>query len=271
MSDVRPMVIGSAAVQPTARRLTGRRVLVVGGGQRTVKASTGPIDGGSTMSVLFAREGAQVAVADADEQAAKDTAIQIAAEGGLAFAIRADLAFEADVHWMIRKACEVMDGNLDGMVLNLAGIVKIERDQFDAAEWTRIYDLNVRGSMLCCREALPKIQDGGSIVFISPIVSRRGGSKNAAYDSSTAAIFGLMHNIAHEIAPRAIRANLVCPSAQSMPTSRRVRAFGHSNCKGHLGPSGRRVAAEVANAALFFLSDESICVTARMLAIGNLG
>lgn len=267
MSDARPMVIGSAAVPPVPRRLIGRRVLVVGGGLRTVEASTGSVDGGSTMSVLFAREGAQVVVADADEQAANDTVTQIAAEGRLAFAIQADLAFEADVHWMIRKACEVMGGNLDGIVLNLAGFAEIERDRFDAAEWTRIYDLNVRGSMLCCREALPRIQDGGSIVFISPTAGRRGGSKNAAYDSSTAAIFGLMRNIAHEIAPRAIRANLVCSSAQSMPAGRRVRGASHSNCNGHLGPAGQRVAAEVANAALFFLSDESIYVTAQMLAI----
>ena len=77
---------------------------------------------------------------------------------------------ETDVRRMIDEARRAM-GGLDGMVLNVGTFGGIGLDGVSAEEWNRIYDVNVRGPMLACREALPKFEDGGSIVFISSIAA----------------------------------------------------------------------------------------------------
>src|SRR3981081_3199209 len=101
MSDkiryVRQLSPDAAGEAPGRGRLQGRRILVVGGGQRTFDAATDPVGNGRAMSLLFAREGAHVAVADIHRASADDTVMRIAAEGGRAFSIEADIAREADV------------------------------------------------------------------------------------------------------------------------------------------------------------------------------
>jgi NAD(P)-dependent dehydrogenase (short-subunit alcohol dehydrogenase family) len=82
----------SAGEAPGRGRLKGRKILVVGGGQRTFDAATDPVGNGRAMSLLFAREGAHVAVADLNRVSADDTVQRIMAEGGQAFSIEANIA-----------------------------------------------------------------------------------------------------------------------------------------------------------------------------------
>jgi NAD(P)-dependent dehydrogenase (short-subunit alcohol dehydrogenase family) len=266
---VRPLSAESSGAAPGRDRLKGRRVLVVGGGQRNFDAATDPIGNGRAMSLLFAREGAQVAVADLNRASAEDTVGQIVAEsGGRAFAIQADVTVEADVRRMIDEAHHIM-GGLDGMVLNVGTFGKTGLDGVSAEEWNRIYDVNVRGPMLACREALPKFENGGSIVFISSIAALRAGSQMAVYDSSKAALGGLMRNIAQVGARRGIRVNLVYPGLVDTPNGRAAGAGRPSRGKGHV-PFGRQATAwEVAYAVLFFMSEESVYVTAQTLAVDS--
>jgi NAD(P)-dependent dehydrogenase (short-subunit alcohol dehydrogenase family) len=243
-------------------------VLVVGGGQRTFDAATDPIGNGRAMSLLFAREGAQVAVADVNLASAEDTVGQIAAEGGRGFAIAADVTLEPDVRRMIDEAHHVM-GGLDGMVLNVGTFGQPGLEAVSAEEWNRIYDVNVRGPMLACREALPRFENAGSIVFISSIAALRAGSQMAVYDSSKAALGGLMRNIAHVGARRGIRVNLVYPGLVDTPNGRTAGAGRPSRGKGHI-PFGRQATAwEIAYAVLFFISEESAYVTAQTLAVDS--
>jgi NAD(P)-dependent dehydrogenase (short-subunit alcohol dehydrogenase family) len=266
---VRPLSAESSGAAPGRDRLKGRRVLVVGGGQRNFDAATDPIGNGRAMSLLFAREGAQVAVADLNRASAEDTVGQIVAEsGGRAFAIQADVTVKADVRRMIDEAHHIM-GGLDGMVLNVGTFGKTGLDGVSAEEWNRIYDVNVRGPMLACREALPKFENGGSIVFISSIAALRAGSQMAVYDSSKAALGGLMRNIAQVGARRGIRVNLVYPGLVDTPNGRAAGAGRPSRGKGHV-PFGRQATAwEVAYAVLFFMSEESVYVTAQTLAVDS--
>ena len=115
---VRPLSPESRGEAPGRRRLEGRRILVVGGGQRTFDAATDPVGNGRAMSLLFAKEGAHVAVADIHRASADDTVGRITAEGGRGFSIEADIAREADVNRMIDEAIDGL-GGLDGMVLNV--------------------------------------------------------------------------------------------------------------------------------------------------------
>lgn len=263
---VRPPSLESEGRAPGRGRLKGRRILIVGGGQRIFDAATDPIGNGRAMSILCAREGAHVAVADVNRISADHTVGQIATEGGRAFAIEADVTSEPQVARMIDEAQRTM-GGIDGMVLNVGTFGKTGLNGVSAEEWNRIYDVNVRGPMFCCRQALDKFDDGGSIVFISSIAALKAGSQMAAYDSSKAAIGGLMRNIAHLGARRGIRANLVYPGLVDTPNGRAAGAGRPSRGKGST-PFGRQATAwEIAYAVLFFLSEESVYVTAQTLAV----
>lgn len=263
---VRPLSMESEGRAPGRGRLRNRRILIVGGGQRIFDAATDPIGNGRAMSILCAREGAHVAVADLNKTSADHTVNQIVAEGGRAFTIEADVTSESDVARMIEEAHRTM-GGLDGMVLNVGTFGKIGLDGVSGDEWNRIYDVNVRGPMFCCRRAIDRFENGGSIVFISSIAALKAGSQMAAYDSSKAALGGLMRNIAHFGARRGIRANLVYPGLVDTPNGRAAGAGRPSRGKAGT-PFGRQATAwEIAYAVLFFLSEESVYITAQTLAV----
>jgi NAD(P)-dependent dehydrogenase (short-subunit alcohol dehydrogenase family) len=273
MSDrerfVRPPSAESMGEAPGRGRLDGRRVLVVGGGQRVVDAATDPIGNGRAMSLLFAREGAHVAVADRNEDSADETVDKIVKEGGRAFTIEGDITDEEHVRRTIDQA-RVGLGGLDGLVLNvgigagalgLAG-VKVE-------DWDLTLATNLRGPMLCCRDALPILAEGSSIVFISSIAGITSGSRLPAYDASKAALGGLMRHVAREGAPRGIRANVVAPGLVDTPLGRLATAGRPSRAATNV-PFGRQATGwEIAYAVLFFLSDESVYVTGQTLAVDS--
>ena len=112
----------------------------------------------------------------------------------------------------------------------------------DAEEWDATLAVNLRGPMLCCREALPKLDDGSSIVFISSIAALRSGSQLVAYDASKAALGGLMRHVALEGSRRGIRANVVSPGLVDTPLGRLASAGRPSRSATPSRSGGRRPA-----------------------------
>src|SRR5262245_25257471 len=106
----------SAGTAPGRRRLEGRRILVVGGGQQDIGERDTPIGNGRAISVLCAREGAQVAVADRDAKSAGETVEMMDKSRGLS--IQADVTKESDIARMVKEAISGL-GGLDGLVLNV--------------------------------------------------------------------------------------------------------------------------------------------------------
>ncbi len=273
MSDreqfVRPPSAESVGEAPGRSRLEGRRVLVVGGGQRVVDAATDPIGNGRAISLLCGREGAHVAVADRNEDSAQDTVEMIRKEGGRAFAISADITDEEHVARMIEEARIGLDG-LDGLVLNVgigAGALGLGGVKVD--DWDATLATNLRGPMLCCRQALPVMADGASIVFISSIAGITSGSRLPAYDASKAALGGLMRHVAREGASHGIRANVVAPGLVDTPLGR-LASVGRPSRAAARTPFGRQATGwEIAYAVLFFVSDESVYVTGQTLAVDS--
>lgn len=267
--NVREPSAESSGEAPGRGRLKGRRILVVGGGQRAFDAATDPVGNGRAMSLVFAREGAHVAVADINRASADDTVAQISAEGGKAFSIAADISREADVTRMIDEAVQGL-GGLDGMVLNVGiGLGALGLDGVDLEQWNDTFAVNLTGPMLCCRKALRHLADGSSIVFISSIAALRSGSRLIAYDTSKAALGGLMRNVAREGARRGIRANTICPGLVDTPLGRHTSA-GRPSRNASGAPFGRMATGwEIAYAALFFMSDESVYVNAQTLAVDS--
>lgn len=263
---VRAPSAASLGEAPGRDRLAGRRVLVVGGGQRVFDAATDPIGNGRAVSILAAREGAQVAVADYDLASARETVRRIEQEGGRAFAIQADITREDDVRRMIDTAADAL-GGLDGMVLNVGITCPTGLHGFTLDEWDRVLDTNLRGPMLCCRHGLERMEDGASILFVSSIAAQRAGSQLVPYDASKAGLAGLARHVAMEGTRRGIRVNTVMPGLIDTPLGRLTTA-GRPERGAVAGPFGRHATAwEVAYALLFFLSDESVYITAQTLAV----
>jgi NAD(P)-dependent dehydrogenase (short-subunit alcohol dehydrogenase family) len=266
---VRPPSAESLGQAPGRGRLAGRKILVVGGGQQVVDAATDPVGNGRAMSLLFAREGAKVAVADRSREAGWATVDLIKAEGGEAFMVEADIAQEADVSRMIDEATRRL-GGIDGMVLNVGiGVGGLGLASVKADEWDAVLGVNLRGPMLCCREALPRMADGSAIVFISSIAGLVAGSRLPAYDASKAAVGGLMRHVALEGSRKGVRANIIAPGLVDTPLGRRATQ-GRPNRGTAPQFFGRQATGwEIAYAALFFISDESVYVTGQTLAVDS--
>ncbi len=265
----RPLSDESQGKAPGRARLNGRRILVVGGGQRVVDPETDPVGNGRAMSLLFGREGASVAVADRNLSSAEETVNRITQGGAKALAIQADITNPDDVSRMLREAAEGL-GGLDGLVLNVGvGVGGLGLEGATPESWDETLAVNLRGPMLCCRAGLPLLEAGSSIVFISSIAGLVAGSRLPAYDASKAALAGLMRHVALEGTRRGIRANIVAPGLVDTPLGRMASQGRESRSRTRI-PFGRQATAwEIAYAALFFMSDESVYVNAQILAVDS--
>lgn len=257
----------SSGTAPGRGRLAGRRILVVGGGQTDIGEADTPIGNGRAMCVLFAREGAAVAVADRDEAAAAATVSLIERENGQAFAIRADATKDGDAVRMVDEAAAGL-GSLDGLVLNVgigAGGPWLEGTTRES--WDKVLAVNLTSHMLTVKAALPRLSEGASIVFISSIAGLTAGSRLPAYDASKSALAGLCRHVAFEGARRGIRANIVAPGLMDTSIGR-LASRGRPNRTSTNIPLGRQGTGwETAYAALFLISDESAYITAQTIAV----
>lgn len=252
---------------PARGRLKGRAILVVGGGQTDIGEPDTPIGNGKAISVLCAREGAAVAVADRDPQSAMATTATIAEERGVAHAIIADVTKEPDVDRMVGEALAQL-GHLDGIVLNVgigAGGPWLEGTS--AEMWDRVFAVNLRSHMLTVRAAMPHLRDASSIVFISSVAGLKPGSRLPAYDASKAGLFGLSRHVALEGARRSIRANVIAPGLMDTSIGR-LASRGRPNRATTPVPLGRQGTGwETAYAALFLLCGESAYITGQILTV----
>src|SRR6266702_4561722 len=165
----------AAGGQRAARRLAGRKVLVVGGGG----SREGPAGNGHAISVLAAREGAAVAVADIDPRVA----------GGTAAAVIADVRRPDDCERLVAEAIAAL-GGLDGLVLNV-GIGKGRGlAGTDSRTWDEVLAVNLRSHFLVARAALPAMS-GGAVVFIGSLAGLQPGTFSPSYDASKAALIPL--------------------------------------------------------------------------------
>jgi len=259
-----PESLGQA---PGRQRLAGRRILVVGGGQTDIGEPDTPTGNGRAMSILFAREGAAVAIADRDLGSAEATVSLIAKENNQAFAIAADATKESDVVRMVEEAHAGL-GSLDGIVLNVgigAGGAWLEGTS--AESWDKVFAVNLRSHMLTVKHAMAKLADASAIVFISSIAGLTAGSRLPAYDASKAGLSGLCRHVAFEGARRAIRANVVAPGLMDTSIGR-LATRGRPNRATTNVPLNRQGTGwETAYAALFLLSEESAYITGQILAV----
>jgi NAD(P)-dependent dehydrogenase (short-subunit alcohol dehydrogenase family) len=253
---------------PVRDRLSGRRLLVIGAGTRPSTDPDAPPGNGRAISVLAAREGASVACADLDDDAAATTVEAVSAAGGHAVRIVADAADPEQSAAMVTEAVETM-GGLDGLVLNVGIALGPGLEGTSPEDWDRTMAVNVRAHFLACRAALPAMADGSAIVFISSVAGLRPGSGSPSYDTSKAALLGLCRHVAREGAPRRIRANVVVPGLIDTPLGR--AASGQNPNRERIAarvPLGRQGTPwEIAYATVFLLSGEASYITGQTVVV----
>jgi NAD(P)-dependent dehydrogenase (short-subunit alcohol dehydrogenase family) len=264
---------------PGRGRLAGKVALVVGGG------SIGPGWGnGKAAAVVYAREGARVAVVDRREEAAQETVDIIRAAGGEAVALAGDVTNEADVARIVEQAIAAY-GRIDVLHNNVGGSGTGKHlGNITLDDWNQTLARNLTSAMLTCRAVVPHMEKsgGGSIVNISSISSiRHLGVPTAVYSASKGALNELTKNIAVQYARKQIRANCVLPGYIDTPFIRRdiggVPSFKrkgfesadvYAAARNEIVPMGRMGTGwDVAYAALFFASDDSAYVTGQMLVV----
>jgi NAD(P)-dependent dehydrogenase (short-subunit alcohol dehydrogenase family) len=246
--------------------LTGRKILVVGGGEQTYDLENPPVGNGRAISVLLAREGARVAVADVDANAAKETMRLVQEESNSGVTIVADVSDPGQIEQMVRDAHAGLEG-LDGLVANIGIVGGWGLEQTTPEDWDRVFAVNTRAHFLSCQQALRLMPNGSSIVLTSSIAALMPVNEVIAYHASKAALQGLCTWLAKHAAERAIRVNVVVPGLIDTSLGR-LANIADSGREERPIPLGRQGTAwEVAYATAFLLSDEASYITGQSLVV----
>lgn len=200
-------------MQTTSETLAGK-VAVVTGAARGI---------GRGIALELSRQGAHVVLADleggqsgvsyelADRAQLEATTKDVAEQGGRALAVPCDVTSADQVQTLVERTSEEF-GGID-LLVNNAGVVHFDAlAQFDEARWDLLFDVNVKGTFLMCRAALPQlVQRLGAIVNIASVAGKRGYPGGTGYCASKFAVVGLTQALAAEVAGQGVRVNAVCP------------------------------------------------------------
>ncbi len=247
-------------------RVQDKVALVTGAGQGIGRAT----------ALLLAREGAAVAVADVNAEAAEAVAGEIRAGGGRARAWRADVSVEAEVAAVMAEIDREF-GRLD-ILVNNAGISGANgtADEITEAEWDKVMNTNAKSVFLCTKHAVPRMRraGGGSIVNLSSVYGIVGSRNVAAYHASKGAIRIMSKTDALAFAEDRIRVNSVhpgfiwTPMLESGAQVPGVAPEAVHSAMAKLHPLGTLGEPEdVAHGILYLASDEAKFVTGAELVI----
>jgi NAD(P)-dependent dehydrogenase (short-subunit alcohol dehydrogenase family) len=251
----------------TPGRLEGKSSLVTGSGSGI----------GRGIARIFAKEGAQVAVADMNEDGARETVEIIHSDGGDAFPIRANVLKPEETKAMVEEVLRRF-GKVDILHNHVGGWQKEGRDtviEDSEAEWDRLINLNLKSTFLVTKEVIPHMvkRKQGSIVNTITINATLTQPGTAAYSAAKAGAYQFTRATALDCAKYGIRVNGIAPgeietpmwlgSYNSMPNSEAVKASVLARI-----PLGRFGTPEdVAFVALWLASDEARYVTGQIITV----
>ncbi|MFC9835549.1 SDR family NAD(P)-dependent oxidoreductase [Rhodococcus sp. NPDC127530] len=256
-------------------RLTGKVVLVTGAGNGI----------GRAVAELAYSEGAQVALLDYDGEAALAAVEAIGGDHDL-MSIQADISNPPDIDSAVTAVLETF-GRVD-VLFNVAGVFDMmtPTEELTVERWNKVFDVNVRGTMLLTqrvlREMLPR--GSGAIVNTASTASLIAGGGGTAYIASKGAIASMTRQVAWEVAERGVRVNAVAPGATETNFPNRAAAILGSD---EQGPAAARMLAramesathgaipmgrlgspmEMAKAAVFLGSDDASYITGALLVV----
>src|SRR6266403_3349324 len=240
---------------------------------------TGSASGiGRATALLFAREGAAVALADVNADSGQRVADEIVRFGGRAFFEPVDVTRAADCQRLVERAIREF-GRID-VLFNNAGIIR-RATVLDLSEddWDRVMAVNVKSIYLLSREVIPHLRKvgGGTIINTASGWGLTGGAKAAVYCASKGAVVLLTKAMAVDHGPQNIRVNCICPGDTDTGMLRsETQQLGEASDR-FLGEAAKRplgrvgTPEEIARAALYLASDASSFVTGTALVVDGGG
>jgi len=241
-------------------RLPNTVALITGGGSGI----------GRAIGLRFAREGARVVLVDRYGERSEAVAAEIAAAGGEAVGLAADVADEAAVAAMAENALAAF-GRVDVLVNNAGLSAGDDILEMDAATWDLNLDVVLKGVFLCTKAFLPGMRAAGrGVVLNIGSVNGLTGIGEMAYSAAKAGMVNLTQNLAVRHGPAGVRVNCIAPGSIRTPIWA-GRVAEDPEVFDRLAPwyPLRRVgeADDVANAALFLASDEASWITGVTLCV----
>ncbi len=251
--------------------------------QDKVAVITGAASGiGKEIARKYLREGAKVAIADLNLDAANATAKELDKTGQLALGVGMDVANEQQVNDGIDKVAKVF-GTVHVLVSN-AGIQTIGPvDQLDFAKWKKLIAIHLDGAFLTTRAVLKYMykQKGGSIIYMGSVHSKEASKLKAPYVAAKHALEGLAKVVAKEGAEHNVRCNVICPGFVRTPLvdkqiPEQAKALGISEqeviknvmLKDTVDGEFTTVD-DVAEVALFFAAFETNALTGQSLVVSH--
>ena len=188
--------------------------------QDKVAIVTGAASGiGLEIARTYAREGAKVAIADVNRDAAETAAAALRGEGGKAMAIAADVTDEGQVNAAVGAVVAAW-GGVDILVSNAGVQIVHPLDEFPFAEWKKMLAIHLDGAFLTTKACLPHMYAsgrGGSIIYMGSVHSKEASVFKGPYVTAKHGLIGLAKVIAKEGAKHKVRANVICPGFVRTP------------------------------------------------------
>lgn len=246
---------------PGSNRLQGKTALITGGDSGI----------GRAVAVLFAREGADVAIVHMPEEQAdaEETLALVREAGRTGVSIPGDVRDEAFATDAVHRARNEL-GGLDVLVLNAAYQHDIDGfENLDTEKMRRVFDTNLAGLVFSARAAFPDLEPGSSIIVTSSVQSAQPSPNLIDYAMTKAAQVAFVKALAEEAGPRGVRVNAVAPGPIWTPLipatgwgPERLETFGQDTPLGRAGQP-----AELAGAYVYLASAESSYVSGAVLAV----
>jgi 3-oxoacyl-[acyl-carrier protein] reductase len=235
-------------------KLEGKVALITGAGSGI----------GEGCALIFAAEGADIAVNDIDLAAAEKTAAAVRKLGRKAIALKADVSNATEVEAMVNRTINELGGVhilINNAGASLGGTIIDEKLE----NWDRLVNIVLRGSYLCTRFAgrWMVAHKTGKVVNISSIQGLLGGSGMSSYISSKAGVMALTRATAGEWAQYGINVNCVAPGIVDTPMTQRTIAkfMTPERLKAHVPLNRMGKPEDIANAALFLCSEDASYIT----------
>lgn len=255
--------------------LAGKSVIVTGGGSNI----------GRAIALAFAREGANLTLAEIDEAQGRKVAAEAEALGAKALVVRTDVTRWSEVQAMVR-AVEEHFGRVDVLVNNVGWVRDALFMEKPREEWEREIQVNLWSMINCTRAVLDGMvaRKSGAIVSLGSDAGRIGEFREGVYGACKAGVIALSKSIAREVGKYGIRLNVVCPGmtmpeadedvgALSMWRAQENRAWMTPEMRARIAKAYplRRVARpeDVAGAVLFLASDQASFITGQTLSVSG--
>ena len=187
--------------------------------ENKVALITGSASGiGKEIAIIFAREGAKVAIADLNLEAAEATAHEIDPSGKRAIGVAMDVTDEAQVDAGTEKVVAAF-GALDVLVSNAGIQIVAPLVDFEFAKWKKLLSIHLDGAFLTTRAALRQMyrQGSGSVIYMGSVHSKEASKLKAPYVTAKHGLIGLAKVVAKEGAEHGVRANVICPGFVRTP------------------------------------------------------